>query len=91
MFLSSKGFNDFESKLKILRDDEVEQSTSELQRKIDQMNSKLDNSSSLVRDSSSDDPLGYDCIMQNIEIEEIVTHEQITCYNTTEKTCSMVI
>ena len=74
----------------MLRDDEVEQQTFELRKEIDQINSQLDNTNSLVREASSDDPPGYTCTMQNIEITDIVTHEQIMCYNTTEKTCSMV-
>ena len=57
---------------------------------IDQINSKLDSSESLLRDAATDDPAGYTCTMQNIEITDIVTHEQILCYNATEKTCSMV-
>ena len=73
--------------------DELKKSTYQLQKEIDQVNRILKDKTinALLQDEFEADPVGYECSMQSLNITEIVTHQQITCFNNTQETCSEVL
>ena len=81
-----------EPKLKVLDKTEIEASTRQIRQRIEQINSKLtqEEENALIADSAKDDPEGYDCQKQILDITEVTFVEQVRCYNTTEEICAMV-
>lgn len=91
--------NDLEPKLKILRKDQINAATKDIQARIDQINNRLgeeDEKAFLAECNDEDNPinmmdmmLGYKCECQVLEVKEVEFVEAVRCYKTTEEVCSM--
>ena len=86
-------FNSLEPELKILKNGDIDLSTKQIQQKIDEINAKLTEGEkeNLLVEVSKEDPVGYNCEKQILNITEVSFVEQVKCYNTTEEVCSLVI
>ena len=43
-----------------------------------------------LAEAAKEDPIGFNCEKQILNITEVSFVEQVRCYNTTEQVCSMV-
>ena len=43
-----------------------------------------------LAEATKEDPIGFNCEKQILNITEVSFVEQVRCYNTTEQVCSMV-
>ena len=86
-------FNSLEPELKILKNEDIDLSTKQLQQRIDEINAKLTEGQkeNLLVEVSKDDPAGYNCEKQILNITEVSFVDHVKCYNTTEEVCSLVI
>ena len=87
------GFDeDLEPKINILRSNQVLDAKERIQREIEQINAKLtqDEKNILIENANKEDPEGYTCQNEVMEIKEISFVDQVHCYNTTEEVCSEV-
>ncbi len=82
----------FEHKLKILNKEDVSTSTNEIQKRIDQINAKLllGKKKALLTESEEEDPVGYVCKKQIIQVKEVEFVEKVRCYKTMQEVCAMV-
>ena len=83
---------DLEPKINILERKDVDQATELIRKQIEQVNKRLtkEEKNVLIRNAVEEDPDGYDCENQVLEIKEISFVDQVRCYNTTEEVCSKV-
>ena len=91
--LEEVDFNSLEPKLSILKKGDVEVSTKQIQKKIEQINAKLTQGEkeTILSEASKEDPVGFTCEKQILNITEVHFVEQVHCYDTTEEVCSLVI
>jgi len=89
--LEEVDFNTLEPELKILKNEEVEDSTRQIRQRIEQINQKLSEAEkdTLLAEATKEDPIGFNCEKQILNITEVSFVEQVRCYNTTEQVCSM--
>ena len=73
-----------------LEDEEMHTSTKLIKEQIAQINQRLSDQDkeTLIMEASQDNPPGYDCTNEVMEIKEVSFTDQIRCYNTTEEICS---
>ena len=75
-----------------LTDDEesFNSKTQEIKRQIAQINKRLSekDKETLIMEADQDNPPGYECVNEVMEIKEVSFTDQIRCYNTTEEVCS---
>ena len=81
-----------EQKVNIWERKDVNQDTERIRRKIEQVNKRLteEENDVLIGNAAEENPEGYDCENQIMEIKEVNFVDQVRCYNTTEEICSMV-
>ena len=67
-------------------------STKQIQKKIEQINAKLTQGEkeTILSEASKEDPVGFTCEKQILNITEVHFVEQVHCYDTTEEVCSLV-
>ena len=72
-------------------EEEVVASTNKIKRQIEQINKRLSENEKemLIIEANTDNPPGYQCTNEIMEIKEVSFTDQIRCYNTTEEVCSM--
>ena len=70
---------------------EVEASTNKIKRQIEQINKRLSENekATLIMEANTDNPPGYDCTNEIMEINEVSFTDQIRCYNTTEEVSNL--
>ena len=85
-------FNQLQPELKVLNKEDIDVYTQQVQRKIDQINAKLTEGEkeSILTEASKEDPIGYQCEKQILNITEVSFVEHVNCYTTTEEVCSLV-
>ena len=90
--LDEVDFDSLEPKLKVINKSEVDESTRKIRQRIQQINAKLTEAEkdTLLSEAAKEDPDGYNCEKQILNITEVSFVEQVRCYNTTEEVCSMV-
>ena len=69
----------------------IDASTQQIKQQIAQINKRLseEDKAIMIMEADHDNPPGYDCIHEVMEIKEVSFTDQIRCYNTTEEVCSM--
>jgi len=89
--LDEVDFNYLEPQLKVLNKGQIDESTRQIRQRIEQINAKLTEAEkeTLIAESNKEDPIGYNCDKQILNITEVTFVEQVRCYNTTEEVCSM--
>jgi len=85
--------------LRILDKSDVDRATREIKQEIELINQRLSEEDEKTLIQDCDDPsdpvnqmdrmMGYDCECQVLTVKEVEFVEQVRCYNTTEKVCSM--
>ena len=68
----------------------IDASTQQIKQQIAQINKRLseEDKAIMIMEADHDNPPGYDCIHEVMEIKEVSFTDQIRCYNTTEEVCS---
>ena len=84
--------NSLAPRLQILDKEHVNESTLRIERKIQEINDQLTRSeeSTILSDASLEDPSGYYCEKQILNISEVSVVKDVFCYDTVEEVCSMV-
>ena len=90
--LNEIDFNQLQPELKVLNKEDIDVFTQQVQRKIDQINEQLSigEKESILTEASKEDPIGYQCEKQILNITEVSFVEHVNCYTTTEEVCSLV-
>ena len=67
--------------------------TKQIQQNIKEINAKLTQGEKeiILAEASKEDPVGYLCEKQILNLTEVSFVEQVHCYDTTEEVCSLVI
>lgn len=83
---------ELEPRINILERTKIDQATLQIRAQIEQVNNRLtqDEKDVLISNAEENDPEGYECENQVLEVKEISFVDQVLCYNTTEEICSMV-
>ena len=68
---------------------DIDAFTLKIQQQIQEINAKL-TQGEILTEASKEDPIGYVCEKQVLNITEVHVTEQVHCYNTTEEVCSLV-
>ena len=87
--LNEVDFNSLEPRLNLLKKEDIDVFTRQIQQKIKALNAKL-TQGEILTEASKEDPVGYVCQKQVLNITEIHFVEKVHCYNTTEEVCSLV-
>ena len=68
----------------------IDKSTQQIKQQIAQINKRLseEDKAIMIMEADDDNPPGYDCTHEVMEIKEVSFTDQIRCYNTTEEVCS---
>ena len=68
----------------------IDASTQQIKQQIAQINKRLseEDKAIMIMEADDDNPPGYDCTHEVMEIKEVSFTDQIRCYNTTEEVCS---
>ena len=84
--------NSLAPRLQIIDKEHVNESTKRIERKIQEINDQLTRSeeSTILSDASLEDPSGYYCEKQILNINEVSVVKDVFCYDTVEEVCSMV-
>ena len=90
--LNEIDLNQLQPELKLLNKEDIDVFTQQVQRKIDQINEQLSigEKESILTEASKEDPIGYQCEKQILNITEVSFVEHVNCYTTTEEVCSLV-
>ena len=90
--LDEVNLQSLEPKLRVLNKNQIDDSTRQIRNRIAQINAKLTESEkeSILADAEKEDPTGFKCEKQILEIKEVTFVDQVRCYNTTEEVCAMV-
>ena len=85
--------NSLKPQLKILSKSDIDASTKQIQQNIKEINAKLTQGEkeTILAEASKEDPVGYLCEKQILNLTEVSFVEQVHCYDTTEEVCSLVI
>ena len=87
--LNEVDFNSLEPRLNLLKKEDIDVFTRQIQQKIKALNAKL-TQGEILTEASKEDPVGYVCQKQVLNITEVHFVEKVHCYNTTEEVCSLV-
>ena len=87
--LNEVDFNSLEPRLNLLKKEDIDVFTQQIQQKIKELNAKL-TQGEVLTEASKEDPVGYVCQKQILNITEVHVVEKVHCYNTTEEVCSLV-
>ena len=84
--------NSLKPQLKILSKSGIDASTKQIQRNIQEINAKLTQGEkeTILAEASKEDPVGYLCEKQILNLTEVSFVEHVHCYDTTEEVCSLV-
>ena len=90
--LEEVNLNSLKPQLKVLSKSDVDASTKQIQRNIEEINAKLTQGEkeTILAEASKEDPVGYICEKQILNLTEVSFVEQVHCYDTTEEVCSLV-
>ena len=87
--LNEVDFNSLEPRMNLLKKEDIDVFTQQIQQKIKELNAKL-TQGEILTEASREDPVGYVCQKQILNITEVHFVEKVHCYNTTEEVCSLV-
>ena len=91
--LGEVNLNSLQPQTNILDKSNIKASTNRIQEKIEEINARLTQGEkeTILAEASKEDPTGYVCEKQILNITEVSFVEQVKCYDTIEEVCSLVI
>ena len=91
--LGEVNLNSLQPQTNILDKANIKASTNRIQEKIEEINARLTQGEkeTILAEASKEDPTGYVCEKQILNITEVSFVEQVKCYDTIEEVCSLVI